>query len=229
MKLYAMQVPVENQESPFDTYGKDDLYEDAIITGNNGFDSYTTKEYDMLVANYEWIYDEYHAEEEYKEYESFESALNSIMPKTSKELYSEEEIKQWEYILNKHDDIYNMDKTTIAECLTLITDVEYNWSQICGSVQREWQYVFYPIGQFDVKKLEADYFNLGTEWCVIESEEDYDNAEDLPSEDMNYIYCYGYNNDMIKSELSEISGIPVENITLFEHQGYIQTPVYFRY
>jgi len=228
MKLYAMQMPIENQESPFDIYGKDDLYEDAIITGNNEFDSHTTKEYDMLVANYEWIYDEYHAEEEYKEYESFESALNSIMPKTSKELYSEEEIKRWEWILNKHDDIYNMDKVQVAECLYMITDMEYHYKQIRGSVQREYQGVFYTE-QIDIEKLEADYFNLGTEWCVIESDEDYEYAEDLPSEDVNYAYCYGYNNDMIKSELSEISDIPVEDITLFEHQGYIQTPVYFRY
>ena len=228
MKLYAMQVPVENQESPFDTYGKDDLYEDAIIIGNDRFNSYTTKEYDMLVSNYEWIYDEYHAEEKYKEYESFESALNSIMPKTSKELYSEEEIKRWEWILNKHDDIYNMDKVQVAECLYMITDMEYHYKQIRGSVQREWQGVFYTE-QIDVDTLEADYFNLGTEWCVIESDEDYEYAEDLPSEDVNYAYCYGYNNDMIKSELSEISDIPVENITLFEHQGYIQMPIYKRY
>ena len=228
MKLYAMQVPVESQESPFDTYGKNDLYEDAIITGNTSFREYTTESYYMFIKNYDELWSEYHRYEDDKQYESFEDAVNLIMLKDTGEPYSEKELKRWEEILNKYDDWYNMDKITIAECLYMITDMEYHYKTIRGSVQSEWQGVFYTE-QIDIKKLEADYFNLGTEWCVIESEEDYDDAEDLPSEVMNYIYCYGYNNDIIKSELSEISGVPVENITLFEHQGYIHKPVYKRY
>ena len=228
MKLYAMQVPVESQESPFDTYGKKTLYKDAVITENTSFREYTTESYDMFIKNYDELWSEYHADEDDKEYESFEDAVNLIMLKDTVEPYSEKELKRWEEILNKYDGWYNMDKITIAECLHMITDMEYHYKTIRGSVQSEWQGVFYTE-QIDIKKLEADYFNLCTEWCVIESEEDYDDAEDLPSDDRNYVYCYGYNNDMIKSELSENSGIPVENITLFEHQGYIHTPVYKRY
>lgn len=228
MKLYAMQIPVEHQESPFEIYGKDDLYEDTIITGNSRMNEYTTKEYDMLMSNYEWLWDEYHAEEQYKEYENFVDALNSIMPKTNGNLYSDDEIYTWEFILSKNDDIYNMEKYFIADLLMLITDTDYLYAQISGCVQREWQGVFYPIGQVDIEKLEADYFNTGTEWRIIESDEDYEDEDELPTEDANYVYCYGYNDDMIKQELSEDSGISVEDIVLFKYEGYIQMPKYSR-
>lgn len=227
MKLYAMQMPVENQESPFDTYGKDDLYEDAIIVGNDGFNSYTTKEYDMLVANYEWIYDEYHAEDKYKEYESFEKALNSIMPKTSKELYSEREIKRWEWILNKHDDIYNMDKVQVAECLYMITDMEYHYQTIRGSIQSEWQGVFYTK-HIDIDKLEADYFNLGTEWICTYFDDEIDDISDLPCDYDFMVYCYGYNEKIIIEEIAEYEGIEPEDVILYKYDGYIQIPKYSR-
>ena len=120
-----------------------------------------------------------------------------------------------------------MDKWDVAECLSMIADEEYRYKQISGCVQSEWQDVYYNK-HIDIDKLEADYFNTGTEWRVIESDEDYEDAYELPTEDAYYVYCYGYNDDMIKQELSDVSGVSVEDIVLFKYEGYIQMPKYSR-
>lgn len=230
MKLYAVQIPVEHQESPFETYGKDELYKDAIITGNRRMNEYTTALYERFIEQYDNLYCEYFAvvdNDENKYYETVEDAINGAMPKENREPYTKHEIKRWEQILTKYDDYYNMDKWDIAECLSMIADEEYRYIQISGCVQSEWQEVYYNK-HIDIEKLEADYFNTGTEWNIIESDEDYEDADELPTEDAYYVYCYGYNDDMIKQELSDASGIPIKDIILFKYEGYIQMPKYSR-
>lgn len=79
--------------------------------------------------------------------------------------------------------------------------------------KKQWQYVYYVINSWidkELKNLEIEYFNLGSEWIC----------------DNDRYYCHNYDYNDIKKELSSFTGYPVDNIVLHKITGYTTIPNY---
>lgn len=107
----------------------------------------------------------------------------------------------------------------LIRALHLVTGKEYETHTICGCCQSDWQNVYYPAGALSeaaLDALETMYFNTGTEWRIIDEE----------NEDEFYMYCYGWNDELIRAEIANATGTTPENVTLYSFAGYIKTARY---
>lgn len=108
----------------------------------------------------------------------------------------------------------------MVQLLTWGTGKEYDCSSIRGVSQGDWQYCFYPVSEEkNVRYVEADYFNTGTEWMVWKGEEDDDS-------DSVGFYGYEWQDEKVKKEIAEAFDGEAENVTLFVYDGYTTTPKY---
>ena len=125
MKIYAIQIPPEDQE---DLCFEEDLengvlgvlYPDIAISGNRDF---------------------------------YERGSEDIMN-----------------LVHEAEDEYCTQGDGIAAYLTEKTGRPYRYYLLCGCVQREWNYLYYPDDDIwpdeQMDEFNTRYWNLGTEWLV---------------------------------------------------------------
>lgn len=104
-----------------------------------------------------------------------------------------------------------------CKIMSILLDKECKWTTIRGCCQSEWANLFYhDMSDEAVCCVEAEYFNMGTEWNI-----EYENGEGI----MN-VYCYESEADKIKKEIADCVGCDVEDLRMFEFDGYDCTPRY---
>lgn len=224
-KLYAIETPAEHKESPLDNMGCDSI-DGIIIAGNKEYNSIKTYEYDYIISalhnDCNCIVDDM---EECKTQQDEQDIIRYYFPGYS--------ITHDQFII-LHDALINEDgktKTehdTICTFLSVLTNKTYNYRQISGSVQREWNYIYYPE-EYDletIKQIEIEYWNTGTEWSIIITNDEYTDPEEINTDNTEYCYTHGYSNETNITELSNIYGIEKENIILFTIDGYITKAKY---
>ena len=79
----------------------------------------------------------------------------------------------------------------LADMLSTLTGIIWDYTMIRGSSQSEWNYLFYqtPFTPY-VKTFERQYFNMGTEWEIIT-----DNGPSI------FVYCIEWD---IEDQIKEI-------------------------
>ena len=208
---HAYQTPPEWQESPFDFFGMES-WPGVIITGNRHFKDYTTPEFDFVVRyldemTSDWINGVYTTIRELLS--DYRAEAPSGKPWTTKERHAWKEIFTSESM--KEDD-------AICAALELMTGEPYETGYIRGCCQSDWQGVYYPAEMADeMRTLETEYFNTGTEYRVCEGEDDEES-------DSFTVYCYEWSEEGQRAEIAAAIPTTPENVVLHEFTGYTKTP-----
>lgn len=232
MKYIVKQINPEYQKSPFYTFREIEGLENIFIFGNRDFCGVNVNEYDEFINQIESVLSAIDDGfgETYWQYESFEECLKN-------ELYgsiemNEKIIENWEKLLNNDFDIDSY--ADICNALGLYTGKEWDYTIIKGCCQGDWQNVIYCVDDWsneDIKRIEIEYFNLGSKWLICENpiEDEELTSEDFDIDNIEHdfsMYCYSWNDNGIKEEIADCIGCNVEDVVLFKFNGYTRIANY---
>ena len=108
----------------------------------------------------------------------------------------------------------------VCRAMELLTGEKWDRTTIRGYCQGDWQDVYFPTAKYsadDLRILEIEYFNLGTEWEII-----YTEAPD----DAYCAYCYTDTDDRIRAEIASIAGSAPDDVTLQKFTGWSRSATY---
>ena len=236
-KIYARQVNPEYQESPLFIGGAADFWpEEVIVTGNREYRGRTTDEWDALMErledaahDYDWCQDPVNREEYPEEIQTVPEILdNWRFSKRGGKPWTDEEIEEWKELLENPD---TSDNETMVQGLSLLTGKAYDCTMIRGCCQGDWQYMYYPVSEWDseaIEEFESEYFNTGSEWCInSDGYEPYDpESEDPESMDGFWAYTCKWDDEDIKRWIGEMVGANPEDVVLYKWVGRRYTNVY---
>lgn len=215
--IVAKQIPPDLQQSPIDlTYVE---WEGMAVDGNSRLKTYYCNEYeqtkDFLSYCLSYAWDE--AIDTDKQLltivKSYLSTRGDISVDVAKKIWN---------ILVEFDNSKLTMSDAIIKVLSIWCNSPWKVYTIRGSVQGEWQDVYYNSSMFSIKDIETfekDYFNLGTEWKIT----DEDNQESWN------IYCYEYDDEKLKKEIAESINHDLSDIVFEKFDGYEQVPKYINF
>ena len=209
MKIHAYQVPPEQQESPLIIF--DEFPDNVEIYGNRNYREHTSDTFRNLPGMLDDIADElYDLENGLKNYTDFSTILEAY---TGRDNYTRQERKKWIDVIKRWTET-DEETSVFCDVLQLLHGREYASATICGSCQRDWQYIIYPAenGAEWLRAFECEYFNTGTEWTI--KEEDGDEYT---------VYCTTYDP---RAEIANITGADPDDVILYEFDGWERTPKY---
>lgn len=229
MKIYAKQVPPEYQESPL--FWDESAFENIEIFGNNNFNRHTSALFDRLEdilsdLLYEW--EEMQAGRKwYRAYETWAEALAGIATPEGRPEYTREERRDaWPRLLENYRDSSNITAGLLCRTLELITGRTWDYCTLRGCCQGDWQDCIYPADEWDadsLERLEAEYFNTGSEWIIHDDGTEPDGPEDINGFSL---YCTGWNDDLIRQEIADSAGGSPADVTLYKFTGYTRRAEY---
>ena len=113
----------------------------------------------------------------------------------------------------------------ICKAMSLVSGEEYDWQNIHGCCQGDYNRVIYPKNSFteqDIQNFECEYFNLGTEWCVSDGDEKPDSPNEICGD---CIYCHNTDIDSIRREIAEYFECEPGDVHLYSYHE--KTVCYF--
>ena len=232
MTLYARQISPSEQTSPFwdsaETWDGILLYEPVR---KYAVDPHYKSILEVLQNYFDVSQDI--ADSRCSEYDSIAEYINDVSPRQDNKPYTEEQLTGWEDAAKSYNfpkaDGYNPysriydEMWGICKALSLVLGEEYDWKEIHGCCQGEYNRVIYPESRFseqDIRNFECEFFNLGTEWCVT------DEKPDSPNEICGgCIYCHNTDIDSIRREIAECFECEPGNVHLYSYHE--KTVCYF--
>jgi hypothetical protein len=216
MRVYAKQVPPEHQQSPFEYDPAGGLY----VWGNHRLQEYGKEEMGRL-----WVHLCEAAEDldgrrrRRPREQTWSEALHELFPKDSGS-WSRAERVRWAEILKNPGDVYGRPKyALLCAALELLTGKAWDWRTITGCCQGDFQLIVYRPDWWPpeaLERLEAEYFNTGSEWlCTTD-----DNETPLS------VYCYAYDSDGLRAEIADAMGCDPGDVTLYHFDGWARTASY---
>lgn len=165
--------------------------ENVTVTGNKSFESRETDNYKTAVEIADlMIYENATREEIITEFSLQNPA--SLPEKLSYRFYEE----------------------SIICVLNALTGKKYDYKCLRGSVQNEWNYMFYPVEEWNRESLlefETLYWNMGKEF-ISENDEHY--------------YTCEYDGEKIKEDIANQAFIKTEDCEIYLFDGYRKIPEY---
>lgn len=192
MKIKAYQVAPERQESPL--WLIDEMFEGLEIYGNRDFKRHTSTTFDEVLECLEC-----------GDFSNFE--------------FTGYKAERLEELCNKYGTRGADDEEIIAEALSVATGQKWEYKQISGCCQSDWNYIYYRSDRWTTKALEyfeIEYFNTGDEWRI----------EDEEGDDMGSVYTHEWNDDERKREIAENIGANPDDVTLYLFDGWTKTAKY---
>ena len=196
IKMY--EVAPEHRESPIESweFGEGCIYGEITVTGNRNYDKHETELYQLACAVHDNImtYD-------YTVYEV----------KADFDIVDEAALKA----------AYDSTDMRMIICLLMkaLSGREWENREIYGSVQDEWQVVYYPAdswGKESIEWFETAYWNMGSEWIVEDND------------DRISLYSCEWNEEKMKSDLAEQYGVTVDECEFYKFDGWKREPEYRR-
>ena len=192
MKIKAYQVAPEYQKSPLLV---DEMPEFGVeICGNKDYKRHTSTTFDEVLECLE-----------YGDFSDFE--------------FTGYKAECMEELCNKYGTRGADDEGIIAEALSIVTGQKWEYKQISGCCQSDWNYIYYRSEEWTAKALEyfkIEYFNIGNEWRI----------EDEEGDDMGRVYTHEWNDDEKKREIAEHIGVDPDEVTLYLFDGWTKTAKY---
>ena len=217
MKIYAKQIPPEYQTSPL---WLDECFpEDLIVSGNSSLRGHTTDTWDTIQGNGDYAAEqmEYITERDpWANYNTITEMINDCFPRNDGKSYTKRQVYEWKKLL---DDWGNAEEREYAAALSLMTGLSYDWRDIRGFSQGDWNTVYYPEKNWTREALnafESEYFNMGTEWMVHDSESTPETPDDI---DGFRMYAYSWNIDGIRKEIVDCVGGSADDVILYDEKG----------
>lgn len=192
MKIKAYQVAPEYQESPM--YLFDDCLEGLEIYGNRNYIRRTSETFDEVL-------------------ECLDCGDFSDFGITGCKA------ERLEDLCNKYYTQGADNEAIIAEALSIVTGKEWEYKQVSGCCQSDWNYIYYRPDEWTEKALEyfeVEYFNTGDEWRI----------EDEEGDDLGSVYTHELNDDGKKREIVENICIGPCDVTLYLFDGWKKTAKY---
>jgi len=211
---YFRQVPPEQQTCPWSSYDPLSEWPGIYITGNNQYRSLRADELQTILetmADY------------YSEYLSWEMGEmnDENKPEPPDAPSGAHAIEMWAHYTAYNGSAHG---DRIAHALGTWQGIPYDSCILRGTCQSEWNICYFPAQgcpdapniHNELRRLEADYFNTCTEFCLLYE-------PDGEAECYGFYTYKGYDIPSYAAELREYGeGEPV--ISLFE--GYTRTPRY---
>lgn len=218
-KIYARQVPPEYQESPL--FWNDDV--NAEIFGNRDYRGITSALFDRLpgmLDDLATVWENIQAGDDNGA--NWAEELANLVPPEGRPEYTREERRDaWPNLLKQYENCNHRYINSIyCTALHLITGRAWDWCTLRGTCQGDWQYCIYPADEWNgasLERLEAEYFNTGTEWIVHEGQVAPDSPEDV---DGYSVYCTGWNDNQIRQEIADAAGGSPEAVTLYKFRDF---------
>lgn len=185
MKIKAYQVATEYQESPL--YLSDEVPEGLEIYGNRNYIRRTSETFNEVLECLD-----------YGDFSDF--GFTGHKADRLEELYNR-------YYTQGADN-----EAIIAEALSIVTGQKWEYRQISGSCQWDWNYIYYRPEEWTEKALEyfeIEYFNTGDEWRI----------EDEEGDDFGSVYTHEWDDDEQRREIAENIGVDPDEVTLYLFDG----------
>lgn len=221
MKVYAIQVEPEYQESPYYMFNGDDCYNEIIITGNRKLMGRKTDEFKTIEKYIDDAYTDICEFDKNSCFKNITEIIHHYFSPCHKMSYSTKEIKKWRGAIIGATEDRNFEKY-YCEMLSMLTGKEYSYADIKGCCQGDWNGLYFPTsyGNDFVKNFETEYFNTGTEVIIHDEENEPETAEDISGYGL---YCYTYD---IKKEIAEHCGVAENDVVFYAIDGYSRTARY---
>lgn len=192
MKINAYQVSPEYQESPLSLL--DECLEGLEIYGNKDYKRHTSETFDEVLECLD-----------YGDFSDFEIAGDKAA--------------RLEELYNKYYTQGANNEAIIAEALSIATGQKWEYRQISGCCQSDWNYIYYRPEEWTEKALEyfeIEYFNTGDEWRI----------EDEEGNDFGSVYTHEWDDDEQRREIAESIGVDPDEVTLYLFDGWTKTAKY---
>lgn len=231
MKIYARQIMPEFQDSRiFDDDGNGVEY--INVWGNKDYQSRTSSVFDRvkecldageLAEDIEAVM----GKNPSAIYGNITEAINNQLWRDDGKTYSTRQIGKLKQLVLRYSDCKSSEEDQIlVDVLSIVTGEEWDYRNIHGCCQSEWNTVYYPVKYWTKESLDAFetmYFNTGSEWIVHEGDTEPTSPEEI---DGCAYYCVSWNDEGIKKELAEAAGGKAEDVVLYKYAGSVSMPVY---
>ena len=231
MKIYARQIMPEFQDSRiFDDDGNGVEY--INVWGNKDYQSRTSSVFDRvkecldageLAEDIEAVMEKNPS----AIYGNITEAINNQLWRDDGKPYSTRQIGKLKQLVLRYSECRSSEEDQIlVYVLSIVTGEEWDYRNIHGCCQSEWNTVYYPVKYWTKESLDAFetmYFNTGSEWIVHEGDTEPTSPEEI---DGCAYYCVSWNDEGIKKELAEAAGGNVEDVVLYKYSGSVSIPTY---
>ena len=230
MKIYARQIMPEFQDSRiFDDDGNGVEY--INVWGNKDYQSRTSSVFDRvkecldageLAEDIEAVMEKNPS----AIYGNITEAINNQLWRDDGKPYSTRQIGKLKQLVLRYSECRSSEEDQIlVDVLSIVTGEEWDYRNIHGCCQSEWNTVYYPVKYWTKESLDAFetmYFNTGSEWIVHEGDTEPTSPEEI---DGCAYYCVSWNDEGIKKELAEAAG-GNEDVVLYKYSGSVSIPTY---
>lgn len=231
MKIYARQIMPEFQDSRiFDDDGNGVEY--INVWGNKDYQSRTSSVFDRvkecldageLAEDIEAVMEKNPS----AIYGNITEAINNQLWRDDGKPYSTRQIGKLKQLVLRYSECRSSEEDQIlVDVLSIVTGEEWDYRNIHGCCQSEWNTVYYPVKYWTKESLDAFetmYFNTGSEWIVHEGDTEPTSPEEI---DGCAYYCVSWNDEGIKKELAEAAGGNAEDVVLYKYAGSVSIPTY---
>ena len=231
MKIYARQIDPQYQDSRvFDDDGNGVEY--INVWGNKDYQSRTSSVFDRvkecldageLAEDIEAVMEKNPS----AIYGNITEAINNQLWRDDGKPYSTRQIGKLKQLVLRYSECRSSEEDQIlVDVLSIVTGEEWDYRNIHGCCQSEWNTVYYPVKYWTKESLDAFetmYFNTGSEWIVHEGDTEPTSPEEI---DGCAYYCVSWNDEGIKKELAEAAGGNVEDVVLYKYSGSVSIPTY---
>lgn len=231
MKIYARQIMPEFQDSRiFNDDGNGVEY--INVWGNKDYQSRTSSVFDRvkecldageLAEDIEAVMEKNPS----AIYGNITEAINNQLWRDDGKPYSTRQIGKLKQLVLQYSECRSSEEDQIlVDVLSIVTGEEWDYRNIHGCCQSEWNTVYYPVKYWTKESLDAFetmYFNTGSEWIVHEGDTEPTSPEEI---DGCAYYCVSWNDEGIKKELAEAAGGNVEDVVLYKYSGSVSIPTY---
>lgn len=201
-KVYARQISPDLQESPL-FYDELCFPDNIVVSGNSHYKEHLTDSFSFVKGALE-----------YGELWEF-TDITCNLPKKGGEAYSVEELNSVKSLIRSFNYTKADKDKIICSLLSIVEGESWDYMTIRGSVQSEWNTVYYPVNQWTDKALanfSMEYFNEGSEWII--HDEGY--IPTSQGEISGYTtYCHYYNLEDIKKEIAGIENVDPADVILY--------------
>ena len=235
IKYYAAQVAPEDQDPNFDRCN----WWGWTVTGNRNYEGFTTAEYnklfgttlcgDCLLDEMLDLYQQMKDGDRHALYSTLEEILQEELGDYNRD-WTPEQLEQWKQILSFD---YSKPGSKLAEenmkckALSLLCNREYDYEEIHGVCQSDWQRCYYPKEEENLLgDLEMQYFNTGEEWEVCDAAEIEEQGLPAPAngnevyDPMEVSTSYYIDGSYSRENLAKALGCKPDEIKMWRWKGY---------
>lgn len=234
IKYYAAQVAPDYQDPNFDRCN----WWGWTVTGNRDYEGFMTAEYNKLFGEtlcssclldeMLYLYQQLKKGDGHALYSTLEELLQEELGDYNRD-WTPEQLEQWKEILSFD---YSKPGSRLAEenmkckALSLLCNQEYDYQEIHGVCQSDWQRCYYPKDEENLLgDMEMQYFNTGEEWEVCDAAEIEEQGLPAPANgnevyDLEVSTSYYIDGSCSRENLAKALGCKPDEIKMWRWKGY---------